>query len=244
MKSRYLIVDDEPMARARLVRLIREIEPSATLVEAGDGLAALEKIEQDGPFEAVLLDVEMPGLSGFDVLRKLPASVSELAVIFCTAFPRYAVQAFQEAAVDYLVKPVEAERLRMALGRTARHALSKEKLLELEKQTASALLFKLGDKLVPISWQDVIVCRADHKLTSVVTLDREFLTEKSLDELEGELPAGEFVRCHRSALVNLKHALSLGGKDQLTLTLRRNQEAPVSRRRRTELVERLKKGST
>lgn len=229
MSARYLLVDDEPLARTRLERLIKELEPGATIVQAGDGDQALAALAKDGPFEACFLDVEMPGLGGFDVARRWPAAAKDTALIFCTAYPKYAVQAFQVAAVDYLVKPVEAERLKQTLARTTR-----------VRDSGPTLLLKVGDKTVPVPWQDVICLRASQKLTEVVTLDREYLTEKSLDQLEGELPPAEFCRCHRSALVNVRHVLSVsGGSGEAKAELKRGLEAPVSRRKKTELMDRL-----
>ena len=228
MTFRYLIVDDEPLARMRLERLIRELEPTAITAQAGDGAEALIALDRDGPFEACFLDVEMPGLSGFDVARKWPTSARETALIFCTAYPKYAVQAFQVAAVDYLVKPVEVERLRQTLARTLRL-----------RAAGPTLLLKVGDKIVPVPWQDIVCLKASQKLTEVITLEREYLTDKSLDQLESELPPAEFCRCHRSALVNVRHVLAIAGGEEKVATLRRNQEVPVSRRKKSELLERL-----
>lgn len=229
MSTRYLLVDDEPLARTRIERLIKELEPGAQIVQAGDGEQALEALEKDGPFEACFLDVEMPGLGGFEVAKRWPAAAKDTALIFCTAYPKYAVQAFQVAAVDYLVKPVEAERLKQTLARTTR-----------VRDAGPTLLLKVGEKSVPVPWQDVICLKASQKLTEVVTLDREYLTDKSLDELEGELPPAEFCRCHRSALVNVRHVLSVkGAAGDATAELKRGHAVPVSRRKKTELLDRL-----
>ncbi len=227
MKARYLLVDDEPMARVRLERLIMEIEPDAEVLQAGDGDRALTALTKEGPFEACFLDVEMPGLGGFEIARRWPSEARETALIFCTAYPKYAVQAFQVAAVDYLVKPVSAERLRQALARTARM-----------RATGPTLLLKVGDKAMAVPWQDIICFKASQKLTAVLTHDHEYLTDKSLDQLESELPPAEFCRCHRSALVNVRHVLSVsGGGGDAKAELKRGQEVPVSRRKKTELME-------
>jgi len=231
VSTRYLIVDDEPLALTRLDRLIRELEPGARIVRAGDGEEALSALEKDGPFEACFLDVEMPGIGGFEVARRWPTSARTTALIFCTAYPQYAVEAFKVAAVDYLVKPVDAERLRQTLARTTR--------VRDAGDAGPTLLLKVGDKMVPLPWRDIVCMRASHKLTEVITLDREYLTDRSLDQLEGELPAGEFCRCHRSAIVNVRHVLSVkGSSGDTTVQLKRGQEAPVSRRCRKELLER------
>lgn len=234
MSVRYLIVDDEPLARTRLERMLMELEADARCTQAGDGPAALAALETDGPFEACFLDVEMPGLSGFDVAKRWPPAARDTALIFVTAYPKYAVQAFQVAAVDYLLKPVDAERLRQTLARTTRARSS----------AGPTLLLKVGDRQVPVAWQDVICLKASQKLTEVVTLDREYLTDKSIDQLEEELPPAAFCRCHRSALVNVRHVLAVEGGEENVAKLRRNHEVPVSRRKKSELLERLSSRQT
>jgi DNA-binding LytR/AlgR family response regulator len=246
MSQRYLLVDDEPLARSRLERLIKEIEPEALCEPAANGPEALSKIERDGPWSTIFLDIEMPGLNGFDVVQRLRASERLPSIIFCTAFPRYAVQAFQESATDYLVKPVESERLKQALAKVSRVNMTQDRLNELEQKlatiqqkdapkTGGSVLCKVGDKIVPVPYFDIILLRADHKLTSVVTVERDYLSDKSLDLFETELPSDVFFRCHRSALINLKHVLSFHTNEEPHVTLRRNHVVPVSRRKKAEL---------
>lgn len=246
MSSRYLLVDDEPLARSRLDRLIKEVEPEAICEQAANGSEALSKIERGGPWTTIFLDIEMPGLNGFDVVQRLRALNHIPSIIFCTAFPRYAVQAFQESAIDYLVKPVESERLKQALAKVSCAHLTKERLNELEQKVAAfnhkdtvknsnILLCKVGDKISPIPYFDIIFLRADNKLTSVVTVERDYLSEKSLDLFETELPSDVFFRCHRSVLINLKHVLSFHASEDPHVILRRNHVVPVSRRKKAEL---------
>ena len=251
MKPRYLIVDDEPLARSRLERLILEIDRDATCVQAANGFEAITKIELDGPWTSVFLDVEMPGLSGLDVAEKTKTMSDAPSIIFCTAFSRYAVKAFQEAAVDYLVKPVEINRLRQTLLRASQVAMTKERLFELSQLIATkvvdptnesvkplgTLTCRQGEKIIPVSFLDVILLKADRKVTCIYTLDREFISDKSLDDYEMELPSDLFFRCHRSSIINLKHVLSFSfrGDEDPQVTLRRQQVAPVSRRKKSQL---------
>ena len=127
MKLRVLIIDDEPIARQRLRRLLRSDSDIAVLAECGDGRAALLAIEEHRP-DLIFLDVQMPEMSGFDVLAAVEPPTRMPAVIFVTAYDRFALQAFEAQAVDYLLKPFGEERVRKALERAqisrGRHAAS------------------------------------------------------------------------------------------------------------------------
>lgn len=249
MKARYLLIDDEPLARTRLQRLLLNINPDACCIQAEHGVDGLQKWVAEGPWSAVFLDVEMPGLSGFDVLARLPTAIHLPPIVFCTAFARYAVRAFEEAAIDYLVKPVAEDRLREALQRVTNSKLTRDRLIALERQVSAltsdspsdaplphCLTLRTGDKVIPVPFANIMLCQAEQKLTSIITEERTFLSEKSLDMLERELPSALFFRCHRAAIINLGYILTFHNSASAHVVLRTNIAVPVSRRKKTELL--------
>lgn len=198
---RVLIVDDEPLARQRLRRMAEEggVE---VVGEAGDGKAALLACARLKP-EVVLLDIRMPGMDGIEAARHLVALDSAPAVIFTTAYGDYALQAFEAQAVDYLLKPVRAERLAQALEKARRLSRGQiEAVLAAEPpaQGRSHLASSMHGNLTLIPIDEVLFLRAEQKYVTVRHLQGESLVEDTLKALEDEY--GErFVRIHRNALV-------------------------------------------
>ncbi len=191
-----VIVDDEAPAVRRLRRLL-EGHPWARCVgEASNAAMALEVCRQQQP-DLVLLDVEMPGLDGVGTARRLRALDPAPLIIFVTAFERYAVDAFDVQALDYLVKPVRAERLEQALQRALRAR-------DLGPRRAATLAARLGEKLMAIPLDDIRVLVSEDKYTCVHHLGGQALIEDSLLSLEERFP-DRFVRVHRAALVSRAH---------------------------------------
>ena len=206
---RTVIVDDEPLARSRLRRLLSERADVEVVGEAGDGLSACALIDAEHP-DLVLLDIQMPGLSGFDVLARL---TWKPRVVFVTAYDRFAVQAFEAEALDYLLKPVEPERLAKALDRAAPAGDDRiERLLaavgRLQPST-ERLAARQGNRIFLIEPSSVCFARAEDKYTVVYTTDHQHVIDRSLDDLERSLDPNLFVRIHRSALVNITHVREL-----------------------------------
>ena len=198
---RVLIVDDEPLARARL-RALRDAQEGVEVVgEAGDGVAALDA-SGDDPADLVLLDIAMPGIDGLETARRLAALDPPPAVVFCTAYDAHALSAFEAQAIDYLVKPVRAERLKAALdkartylagrGRGAGAAPVPNARTHLSARLRGSL------RLIPI--EDIRYLQADEKYVVVHHARGEDLIEESLKSLETEF-ADRFVRIHRNCLV-------------------------------------------
>lgn len=214
-----LIVDDEPLARARLAALLGDLRdrlPTRVAGECASGKEALACIEASQP-DVVLLDVQMPGMNGIEVARHAAQVRPQApAVIFSTAFDEFALQAFEVEAIDYLVKPVRSERLFDALVRArqriaerqaarrnadlppAADALSKAAALAGVARRHIAVSERGKLHLVPVS--DIVYLRAEMKYTTIRTCEREYLSEESLSALEAEFP-DVFVRIHRNALV-------------------------------------------
>jgi len=197
---KVLVVDDEEPAVRRLQRLLASSANAdcvAAVHNAEQAFAACEKFRPD----LVLMDVEMPGLDGVEAARRLQAEEQAPAIIFVTAFERYAVDAFDLEAVDYLVKPVRSERLEQALKRAA----SAKKRHSKPPENLSA---RLGERLLAIPVADIRLLQAEDKYTCVHYLGGEALIEDSLLSLE-ERFGDRFLRVHRATLVSRPHLRAL-----------------------------------
>lgn len=245
-RARCLIVDDESPAREELRYLLRDFDDVQVLGEATDAEEALELLRALR-YDVVLLDIRMPGGSGVEVARELAALEDPPAVIFTTAYPDYAVDAFDLAAADYLVKPFDADRLRRALNR-ALSVSDDDDVPPLaarepdEPQPLVRIPVQRGDRTVLVDPASVIYASASRGY-SYLKLPRErVLVNFSLAELERRLPAS-FFRAHRSNLVNLDHVRELvpdfRGALVLVLDDDDRSRVEVSRRQARELRRRL-----
>jgi len=207
---RVLIVDDEPVARRRIRRLLRADRDVDVVGEAADGAAAVQAIAEKQP-DLVFLDVQMPELDGFGVLRRVGPGRAP-GVIFVTAFDQYALRAFEVHAVDYLLKPFTRERLLDAVarvresrqpgerGQDPRLAALLEELTE-RPRFLRRLPARAGSRIVLIDAGDIDWLQAADNYVLVHSGGREYLLRETLTRLEGELDPREFVRIHRSVLV-------------------------------------------
>ena len=250
---RVLVVDDEPLARTRLKRMLGELGGIDVVGEAGSVAEATPLVDALTP-DLVMLDVQMPGEDGFallDHIRHRPA------VVFVTAFDHYAVRAFEAHAVDYLLKPFRPERLAAAIEH-ARAALARPEELARQLQQLLAavgaprgeqgdrldrLTVRIGQKQLILKSDDVLWFGAEDKLVFAATATDRHYVNFTLDELERRLEPSRFVRVHRSAIVNLDHAAALrpgfAGTWRLQLDDVARTEVPVSRSRARQLRERL-----
>lgn len=221
-----LIVDDEQPARDRLRRLIEPLTGYRVAGEAGSGAEALERIRELGP-EIVLLDISMPGMDGMSLAGALRDTGAGPAIIFCTAYQDQALRAFEVEAVDYVVKPVRAERLQRALDKAGRYLGQED-----ESKQEQYLRSTVGGKVVLTPVNRVICLLAEDKYTTVVHERGDTVIDDSLTELEARFP-GLFVRVHRNALVSRRHLRGLertpGGIAQVLLS-GTDRKPEVSRR--------------
>ena len=205
---KVLLVDDETLARDRLRRLLAELPDCVLCGEAADGRTAIELCGQLQP-DVVLLDIRMPGMDGLEVARHLAGLPDPPAVIFTTAFGDHALEAFEACAVDYLLKPIRAERLAAALGNARR--LTRAQATQLDLDTGGVrnhICIRVRGNLQLIPVTDIRFFRADNKYVTVRTGDAEYLIEEPLKALEDEFTA-RFLRIHRNALVAADFVIGL-----------------------------------
>ena len=246
MKLRAYLVDDEPLALERLRRLLEDtgrVEVTGLTTRPEEAVTALSA----NPPDVCFLDIQMPRLNGFEVLARLP---SQPVVVFTTAYNQYALQAFGENAVDYLLKPVEPETLERALSKVERlrsagpsaqpdlHALLRQitdSLSSIKVGFPSRIASRLGDRLWFLDLDRVSHFYAEDKLTHAVSEGKAYFIDHAIAELERKLDPSQFARIHRSTLVNLawiKEISSLpGGTLNVRLKDARNTDLTVARDR-------------
>jgi two-component system LytT family response regulator len=245
MKFRTVLVDDERLALDRLERLLAAHRDTIDVVgSAENGADAIVLINQRKP-DLVFLDIQMPELTGFDVLERLDYMP---LVIFSTAYDQYALQAFEVHSVDYLLKPVDPDRLQQAVGKLQRLANSglgvlrdrvQEAVQMLQSSHRGRIQVKVGDRIRFIPVAEVAFFQARDKYVEVHTSDRTYLITKSLINLEAELPESDFVRVHRSVIVNIEFideiTRDVGGGYEVRMKDADKTRLPVSRRYRSRL---------
>lgn len=209
-----LVADDEPLARRRLIRLLRKLDWVGRIEEAADVGETL-RLARDGAPDILLLDIQMPGGSGFDVLQQLAGELP--ALVFVTAFDHHALRAFEVNAVDYLTKPLDAERFALAMARARTAALSRgqaDRLAELQeviaslKQALGAQARSPGEFWVKVRGEhrrilqdDIIRLQAERDYVRIHLADANYLFHETLTALEQRLAPDAFIRIHRSTIV-------------------------------------------
>lgn len=244
---RVLIVDDEAPARHRLRDVLEDCsaELAVDIVgEADNGLDALN-LAQQHPVDAVLLDIRMPGMDGLECASHLNQLLAPPAIIFSTAYDDYACQAFDLNAVDYLLKPVRADRLLRAISRAhSLNAATLDHLRAVHPKARTHLSVNEKGRVVLIPLADILYLKAELKYVTVRTAAREFLIEESLTRLESEF--GEtFLRIHRNCLVasaRIREIGKLAGEDDghFLLLDGLDERLMVSRRQYSALREKIK----
>ena len=237
--ARALIAEDEPLLRAQLKARLTEAWPELVeIIEAENGEQALALVRERTP-DVVFLDIRMPGKSGIDVAQAL---AGRCHVVFVTAYDEYAIAAFDEGAVDYVLKPVTSERIAKVVSRVkARLALPPLDLAALLRRLAERdepgaplkwIRASLGNVMQMIAVADVVYFRAEDKYTKVVTRDSEALIRKPIKDLYDELDQEAFWQIHRATIVNLNAIARVERdlRDQPVITLKsRPERLTVSR---------------
>ena len=215
---RAIVVDDEQLAREELCFLLGQLNDVEVVGQAANGIEALKVVDDEAP-DLVMLDVQMPGLTGFEVARRLLLAGVEAHFVFVTAFDQHAIEAFEVNAVDYLLKPVEAERLATAVERARRRVHSDrqaarpqstdemERLLQImsERQgRREQLALKVADRFLLVQSDEVVHASVQDDVITVVTNSLSGTSNyRTLDELQARLDPAVFWRVHRSHLVNI-----------------------------------------
>lgn len=240
---RALVVDDDAANRAYL-RTLLAVHPEVTVIGEAEAIAPAHTLISTAAPDLLFLDVEMPGGSGFDLLRKLEQWPFE--VIFCTAYERYAVQAIRFSALDYLLKPVQPDELAEALARFEqrraiehRSAVQRQFLSNLgaPDEQAMKLTLTTGDRTWFVSPAELTHCTADDNYTELHTLDgRRFVSARTLKDYEDMLAPLGFLRVHRSSLVNRSAITHL---DDGHVVLKNSARVEISRRKKEEVLKAL-----
>jgi DNA-binding LytR/AlgR family response regulator len=247
-----VIVDDEQLARDELTYLLRDYPEVQVVAQGKNGIEAVNLVRDHQP-DLLFLDVQMPGLDGFAVVRRLiERKLRVPQLVFATAYDHYAVQAFEVNAVDYLLKPFDKERL----GRTVERAkklvqgdtASADKidrvlqLLESKQSTPPKVLVKAGGKQLLLNARDIVYARIDDGVITVVAAQCEGQSNyRTIEDLQANLDPAVFWRAHRSYLVNLNHIKEVvpwfNSSYQLRMGDRKLTEVPVSRTQSRRLRE-------
>jgi two-component system LytT family response regulator len=231
-----LIVDDEPLAREGLVQALADFEEVNILGECANGFEAVKSIKKLQP-DLVFLDIQMPKLNGFDVLELLEEDPP--FIVFVTAYDEYALKAFEFHALDYILKPVRAERLAKTMKKVM------QRLQERKSQPVGALLAGHQERQTPLTRilirdrthvhiipvEDILYLEAQDDYVSICTINRLFLKKETLSHLERLLDNRQFIRIHRSYLLNINYLKKIEpySKDSRIAILKNNKTLPVSR---------------
>lgn len=229
-----IIVDDEQLARDLLKEFIEEHNDITVIGEAERGKQAISLINERKP-DLVFLDVQMPGMDGFEVLEELE---HQPAIIFCTAYDQYALKAFEKNAIDYLLKPLDQERFNQTMERV-RSRIGEQNdfktLLETLKggddHYPDSLFVQKSEKYLNVNVSDITYLEASGDYTVVSTSDDQFLSSSGISRVEAKLNPERFIRIHRSTIINLDHLKEIekhfnGG---LAVTMKNGKKFSVSR---------------
>ena len=240
MGLRTLIVDDEPIARKVLREELELLDGVEIIGEADDGKKALIQIAEWRP-DLVLLDLQMPTMGGFDVVRQLRGGPHMPVIVVVTAYDKFAIQAFEAGAIDYLLKPVGQERLAEAVERAKRlkgsHAF--ERVAQLQEisepsspQRVKRIVGRMSGEYFLLSADEIQAFQAEGELVWIITAKRKYLATQTLKVLQERLANTTFQRIHRNALVNVDHIrkMSAVSSQRWLITLSNNQEFIASKR--------------
>jgi two-component system response regulator LytT len=254
MTLKAILVDDEQLAREELHYMLDQLGGVEVIAQAGNGLEAIPMIERFSP-EVVFLDVQMPGLTGFEVARRMLTGRTAPHIIFVTAYDQHAIEAFEVNATDYLLKPVDHARLELAVERVRRRIASDgvsnadlEKIVQLVAERQSRrerLAIKVGERFLLIQAEEIIYASlADEGITVVTGQHAGTSNYRTLDELHDRLDPTVFWRVHRSHLVNINKIKEIVPWFSRNYILRmkdgKSTEIPVSRTQTRRLREYLK----
>jgi two-component system LytT family response regulator len=249
---RTIIIDDEPSAINVLSILLKkklkdDVEVIATSTSAHEGKELIEKLKPD----LVFLDIEMPGMSGIDLVRS--CTNTDFRLVFVTAYDTYAVEAFELSALDYLLKPISAEKLYRVLEKikaetgNSRDRLNAqlqklEKLLKLQSAGNEKISISTADKIIFINISEIIYCEASGAYANVhLCSGKNIFTSRTLGDFESQLSGENFFRIHNSFLVNLNRIKEFQRNEGSYVLMENNIKLAVSQRRRKDFLDAIEK---
>lgn len=236
---RTLVVDDEPVARSILREEIEVNSQVEWIGEACDGASALARIEELRP-DLVLLDLQMPGMTGFDVMRALQGGANLPVIVVVTAYDKYAVEALDAGAVDYLLKPVAEDRLRRAIERAMSLRAKPGQVAASIAQAANIgaparsrkVVGRLHQEYFLLDLADILAFQAEGEIVWIITAKNRYYATQPLRLIQEKLPEDQFQRVHRNAIVNLNHIRKMAvlTSQRWLVTLTNGMELIVSKR--------------
>jgi two-component system LytT family response regulator len=238
---KVILIDDEPLSREIVKAYLKEYPQVDVVQECNDGFDGLKAIQQHKP-DLIFLDIQMPKISGFEMLELLEKPVP---VIFITAFDEYAIKAFEANAVDYLLKPFSDDRFKKAVDKFLEKQQSPgatQKVVEAMASTPqqqSRVVVKTGAKVKIIPVHDIHYLEADDDYVRITTDEGQFLKNKTMGFYEQTLESSQFVRVHRSYIIQIKHITRIEPyqKETHLAILKSGKQIPVSKTGYTKLKE-------
>jgi len=210
MKTSCIIVDDEPLARSAIRAILSRFDNITVEAECEDSFEAL-KILQQKKIDLMFLDIQMPEVSGLDFLRSLKQAP---AVILTTAYKQYAIEGYELDVVDYLLKPVSADRMMKALDKFYHRQHTGVSNVTLhEAADDSTMTIRSNRKNIVINYHDILYIMSMKDYIQIFTQEQKYITQMAIGELESQLPAGKFLRIHRSYIVNLSKVTAFTSLD-------------------------------
>jgi len=234
MQARTLIIDDEPLARMRLRSLLEKYSDDLEIVdEAASGNQAISKINDLTP-DVVFLDIQMPDMDAFEVLKNIDEDVMPL-IVFTTAHENFALRAFEENTVDYLLKPVDPERLEATMEKLRKRLPAVEESQQMPEgfswdkfrslmsamndQFLQRIQVKIGDRILLVNVDEIIRFHSEEKYTTVYTPTNQYIIDTPLVDLEKKLDPRQFVRVHRAHLVAIDYIAEIRKTDMSRLNV-------------------------
>lgn len=234
MSCSVIIVDDEPLARMRMRSLLESYAGEFEIVdEASSGAMAVSKIQELTP-DVIFLDIQMPDMNAFDVLRALDMDDDMPLIVFTTAYEDFALRAFEENTIDYLLKPIEPERLETTIGKLRKRVSSRiaedaipsefawekfKSMMEAGSQYLQRIQVKIGDRILLVSVDEIVRFQSEEKYTTVYTLKNRYIIDTPLVDLEKRLDPRVFVRIHRAHLVAIDYIAEIRKSDASRLNV-------------------------
>ena len=233
MQARTLIIDDEPLARMRIRSLLEKFSEDLEIIdEASSGSQAISKINELAP-DVVFLDIQMPDMDAFEVLKNVDEDIMPL-IVFTTAYENFALRAYEENTVDYLLKPVDPERLESTIEKLRKRLpdieatnqmpadFSWEKfrsLMAMGDQYLQRVQVKIGDRILLVSVDEIIRFHSEEKYTTIYTPTNQYVIDTPLVDLEKKLDPRQFVRVHRAHLVAIDYIAEIRKTDSSRLNV-------------------------